>query len=134
MGILLLDTENTKKKKNWKFQSWIVLKLKKKKITDRLNSQSDTVEKGGELKLFEDRIWRKQRVERLKKHAHEHERLVRHIKNFNTLDYKREKRKWNRKKKKLTSHFHGKYQFTDPDTSTKSKQDKYKEKLHLGTL
>ena len=96
MGILLLDTENTKKKLEIPELNSIEIK---KKITDRLNSQSDTVEKGSELKVFEDRIWRKQRVERLKKHAHEHERLMRHIKNFNILDYKREKRKWNRKKK-----------------------------------
>lgn len=39
-----------------------------------------------------------------------------------------------KQKKKSTFHFHGKYQFTDPETSTKPKQDKYKENLHLGTL
>ena len=89
------------------------------------------VEKSSELKISEDRNWRKQRVKRLKKHEHDHERSVRHIKNFNALDYKQEKRKT---EKKLTSYFHGKYQFTDPETSTKPKQDKYKEKLHLCTL
>lgn len=53
MGILLLDTENTKKKLEIPELNSIEIK---KKITDRLNSQSDTVEKGSELKVFEDRI------------------------------------------------------------------------------
>lgn len=57
MGILLLDTENTKKKKKLEIPELNSTEIKKKKkITDRLNSQSDTVEKGSELKVFEDRI------------------------------------------------------------------------------